>query len=59
MIYPIVVLTAAFLILLGLMMFVIPQFESVLKEMVGGSLNPITTAVLGISAWIAYRYGWA
>jgi type IV pilus assembly protein PilC len=59
MIYPIVVLSAAFLILLGLMAFVIPQFKTVLEEMVGGKLNPITTTVLGISAWIAYRYGWA
>lgn len=59
MVYPIVVLTAAFLILLGLMTFVIPQFKTVLQEMVGGELNPITQAVLGISAWIAYRFGWA
>jgi len=59
MIYPIVVLSAAFLILLGLMTFVIPQFETVLKEMVEGELNVVTRTVLGISAWIAYRYGWA
>ena len=59
MIYPIVVLSAAFLILLGLMAFVIPQFKSVLEEMVGGTLNPVTTTVLGISGWIAYDYGWA
>ncbi|HPC93473.1 MAG TPA: type II secretion system F family protein [Sedimentisphaerales bacterium] len=59
MIYPIVVLSAAFLILLGLMAFVIPQFKTVLEEMVGGKLNPITTTVLGISGWIAYDYGWA
>ncbi len=59
MIYPIVVLSAAFLILLGLMAFVIPQFKSVLEEMVGGKLNPVTTTVLGISGWIAYDYGWA
>lgn len=59
MIYPIVVLVAAFLIVLGLMMFVIPQFSSVLEEMVGGKLNPVTTTVLGISGWIAFRYGWA
>ncbi len=59
MIYPIVVLGAAFLILLGLMTFVIPQFETVLKEMVEGELNVVTRTVLGISAWIAYRYGWA
>jgi type IV pilus assembly protein PilC len=59
MIYPIVVLSAAFLILLGLMTFVIPQFETVLNEMVEGELNVVTRTVLGISAWIAYEYGWA
>jgi type IV pilus assembly protein PilC len=59
MIYPIVVMSAAFLILLGLMTFVIPTFKSVLEEMVGGKLNVVTTTVLGISGWIAYRYGWA
>ena len=59
MIYPIVVLSAAFLILLGLMTFVIPQFEIVLNEMVEGELNAVTRTVLGISAWIAYKYGWA
>jgi type IV pilus assembly protein PilC len=59
MIYPIVVLIAAFGILMGLMLFVIPQFESVLTEMVGGKLNPVTTTVLGISSWIAKDFGWA
>jgi len=59
MIYPIVVLTAAFLILLGLMTFVIPQFSAVLTEMVGGKLNPFTTTVLNISSWIANDFGWA
>jgi type IV pilus assembly protein PilC len=59
MVYPMVVLTAAFLILMGLMKFVIPQFETVLHEMVGGKLNTVTTTVLGISGWIAKQYGWA
>jgi type IV pilus assembly protein PilC len=59
MVYPCVVLTAAFCILLGLMKYVIPQFRSVLQEMVGGKLNPVTTTVLGISNWIATQYGWA
>jgi len=59
MIYPIVVMGAAFLILLGLMTFVIPTFKTVLEEMVGGELNVVTRTVLGISGWIAYRYGWA
>ncbi len=58
MVYPIVVLTAAFTILLLLMKYVIPQFKSVLEEMVEGDLNPVTTTVLGISNWIAYHYGW-
>jgi type IV pilus assembly protein PilC len=59
MIYPCVVLTAAFMILLGLMKFVIPSFKTVLEEMVEGKLNAVTTTVLGISGWIAYQYGWA
>jgi type IV pilus assembly protein PilC len=57
MVYPCVVLSAAFLILMGLMKFVIPQFKTVLEEMVEGKLNRVTTTVLGISNWIAYRYG--
>ena len=59
MIYPIVVMTAAFGILLGLMTFVIPTFNTVLHEMVGGTLNPVTQTVLNISNWIAKDYGWA
>jgi len=59
MVYPMVVLTAAFGILLGLMKYVIPQFKTVLEEMVEGELNPVTNAVLGVSNWIAYDYGWA
>lgn len=60
MVYPIVVITAAFLILLGLMTFVVPQFSTVLTEMTGGATLPrITRIVLGISGWIAFRFGWA
>jgi len=59
MVYPIVVLCAAFGILLLLMWKVIPKFESVLKEMVEGELNPLTRTVLGVSAWIAKDWGWA
>ncbi len=58
MVYPIVVLCAAFGILLGLMTFVIPRFEVVLKEMIGEGLNVVTRTVLAISAWIAYDFGW-
>ena len=60
MVYPVVVLTAAFCILLGLMTFVVPKFTEVLTEMLeGAQMNVITRTVLGISAWIAYDFGWA
>jgi type IV pilus assembly protein PilC len=60
MIYPIVVLSAAFLILLGLMLFVVPNFKDALTEMTEGAQLPkITRVVLGISNWIALQYGWA
>ena len=58
MVYPMVVLSAAFIILLLLMKYVIPQFKGVLEEMVEEELNPVTTTVLGVSDWIAYRFGW-
>jgi len=60
MIYPAVVLTFAFVILLLLMTFVIPNFTTVLTEMTeGADLPRLTRVVLAISSWIAYRYGWA
>jgi type IV pilus assembly protein PilC len=59
MVYPVVVMAAAFGILLGLMKFVIPSFKDVLHEMVGTELNPVTTTVLGMSSWIANDFGWA
>ncbi len=60
MIYPAVVISAAFLILLGLMLFVVPNFRDALTEMTeGASLPKITEIVLGISNWIALQYGWA
>ncbi|KPK88978.1 hypothetical protein AMJ80_10410 [bacterium SM23_31] len=59
MIYPAVVITAAFLILLGLMLFVVPSFEGALTEMTEGGLPGITRAVLAVSGWIALQYGWA
>ena len=56
MIYPLVVLCAAFVILLGLMTFVIPNFTNVLGEMSeGAELPKITRVVLGISTWSATR----
>ncbi|MHC4194047.1 MAG: type II secretion system F family protein [Planctomycetota bacterium] len=60
MVYPIIVLSAAFAILLLLMKYVIPKFTTVLSEMSDGAELPkVTKIVLGISGWIAYDYGWA
>jgi len=59
MVYPAVVLGAAFIILLLLMTFVIPNFTAVLTEMTDSELPKLTQVVLGASQWIAYRYGWA
>ncbi len=60
MIYPIVVLGAAFLILLGLMKYVIPSFKDVLSEMLEGEqLHVVTRTVLGASTWIAVGPEWA
>jgi len=59
MVYPVVVLCAAFGMLLMLMWKVIPKFKMVLEEMVEGELNPLTRTVLGVSGWIAYHWGWA
>jgi type IV pilus assembly protein PilC len=59
MVYPIVVLCAAFTILLLLMTFVIPRFATVLTDMLGeGQLPRITTVVLHISDWLK-KGGWA
>lgn len=60
MIYPAVVLIAAFGIVLGLMMFVIPRFTEVLTEMTDGAkLNALTAGLMSVSTWIAKQYGWA
>jgi len=60
MIYPALVLTVAFVILLLLMKYVVPQFKTVLTETLGGAqMNVLTRTVLGMSEWIAYHYGWA
>lgn len=60
MIYPVVVLGAAFAILLLLMTFVIPRFQGVLLDMLGeGNLPRITQIVLGVARWISVDFGWA
>ena len=60
MVYPVVVLVAAFTILLLLMTFVVPKFQDVLTDMLEGQeLHVITRTVLGASNWIAYGPEWA
>lgn len=59
MIYPIVVLSAAFTMLLLLMMYIIPKFQVVLTEMLGeGQMPMVTQVVLRVAQWIA-NGGWA
>lgn len=59
MIYPAVVLTAAFLIVLGLMTFVIPMFAEVLKDLGDGNvkLPALTLVLMDMATWLKGRYG--
>jgi type II secretory pathway component PulF len=47
--YPAVILTFGAIIITGVFAFVIPQFKPVLQDMIGGKLNPLTTAVLKLA----------
>jgi type II secretory pathway component PulF len=58
-VYPLVILAIMFLVVMGLMTFVIPQFKSVLEEMVGGELPASTRVLLAVSSFIAFEYGGA
>ncbi len=59
MVYPIVVLTAALVIVLGLMIFIIPTFAEVLSDMSDGEagLPALTQTLLNISNWLLGRKG--
>jgi len=56
-IYPLVVLTIMFVLVYGLMTFVIPQYKTVLEEMATGQLPLSTQILLSVAATIAYGYG--
>jgi type IV pilus assembly protein PilC len=56
MIYPVAVITFAILIVSGLMIFVVPQFEKIFQGM-DIELPGVTTALLDTSAWMAST-GW-
>jgi type II secretory pathway component PulF len=56
--YPVVIMILGAIVITAMFMLVIPQFKTVLEEMVGGQLNPVTKAFLAIPAhiipfWIA------
>ena len=58
MVYPIAVLVIAFAIVMGIMVFVIPKFRTIFADF-GVELPAVTEALLGMSTWIVYQYGWA
>ncbi|HOK67399.1 MAG TPA: type II secretion system F family protein [Anaerohalosphaeraceae bacterium] len=59
MVYPVVVMTVAFLIVLGLMIFIIPTFSQVLTDMSDGKqgLPALTQGLLNISQWLLGNKG--
>jgi len=58
-VYPVILITFMFFIVWSLMVWVIPQFHSVLTEMTEGARLPAATRFLcGIAHFIAYEYGW-
>lgn len=59
MVYPIVVMTAALFIVMGLMIFIIPTFTTVLTDMSDGKakLPTLTLRLMAISSWLLGRHG--
>ncbi|MEJ5260713.1 MAG: type II secretion system F family protein [Anaerohalosphaeraceae bacterium] len=59
MVYPVVVMTVAFLIVLGLMIFIIPTFSTVLTDMSDGKekLPALTQGLLNLSQWLLGNKG--
>jgi type II secretory pathway component PulF len=56
--YPPILLLVMFLIVLGVMKFVIPKFIVVFTEMSGGKLPAATMVLMQIAHFIAYDLGW-
>ena len=58
MVYPVVVMSAALLIVLGLMIFIIPTFAEVLDDMGDGATLPwLTQKLVNLSEWLLGRKG--
>ncbi len=58
MVYPICVLSIAFLIVMGIMIVVIPKFQDIFADM-DLKLPKVTEHLLGASNWIVQDWGWA
>jgi type IV pilus assembly protein PilC len=58
MMYPAITLTVAVAVVAILMIFVIPQFAQLFKDM-GAELPALTKFVMGLSTWMAKQFGWA
>lgn len=57
--YPVVLISLMFIVVLGLMTFVVPQFDAVLTEMLEGASLPASTAFLfDVASFVAYDMGW-
>ncbi|MEQ1862500.1 MAG: type II secretion system F family protein [Chthoniobacteraceae bacterium] len=59
MAYPVIVLIIAMLIMVFLLTFIVPKFEAIFKDMLGGkSLPPLTEAVIGASNLLKNNILW-
>jgi type IV pilus assembly protein PilC len=58
MVYPVVVISIAVVIVMGIMIFVIPQFKVIFEDF-NVKLPKITTILLDTAEFLAFRYGWA
>ncbi len=57
MVYPIVIMTVAIVIVVILMIFVIPQFQSIFADMLGGAKMPaLTQSIIDISDFMRDHY---
>jgi len=57
MVYPLVVLTIAVLIVTFLMLFIVPKFEAIFQDMLGGRPLPtITRLIMGLSRFIQEHF---
>ena len=58
MIYPAAVITFAVLIVMGIMIWVIPEFTKIFEDM-DTKLPALTTILMSMSEWVAKEFGWA